>query len=202
MNFFYRFNEQDMAKDLSSDKTKGITSIEEAVLIKTARSDPTAFKLLYLSYIHPIYRYIFSKVGDASETEDLTSQVFLEALEGLSKYRHDGHFAAWLFTIAHHKVVDHFRSQHSDLPIEVAYRERIGKSDHLSALIQTEEAQRMAKLIHQLDEQDQELLRLRFVAELNYGEIAHLLKSNTETTKKRIYRLLARLRQQLEFDHD
>jgi RNA polymerase sigma factor (sigma-70 family) len=191
-----------MAEDLSSEGTIGISLLEEASLIKTACSDPTAFNRLYLSYIRPIYRYIFSKVGEARETEDLTAQVFLSALEGLPRYRHDGHFAAWLFSIARHKVADHFRSQRSELTIEVAYGESSRREDPLSGLIQTEEAHRMSVLIHKLDEQDQELLRLRFVAELNFGEIARLINSNTEKTKKRVYRLLAHLRQQLEHDHD
>ena len=191
-----------MANDLSSENTKGISVTEEASLIKTACSDPAAFNRLYLSYIRPIYRYIFSKVGESRETEDLTAQVFLAALESLPRYRHNGYFAAWLFGIARHKVADHFRSHRSELTIEVAYGESIRKGDSLSTLIQTEEAQRISALIHKLDEQDQELLRLRFVAELNFGEIARLINSNMETTKKRVYRLLTHLRQQLELNHD
>jgi RNA polymerase sigma-70 factor (ECF subfamily) len=191
-----------MAEDLPSEGTIGISLLEEASLIKTACSDPTAFNRLYLSYIRPIYRYIFSKVGESRETEDLTAQVFLAALEGLPRYHHNGHFAAWLFSIARHKVTDHFRSQHSELPIEVAYGETISRGDPLSTLIQTEESHRMSVLIHKLEEQDQELLRLRFVAELSFGEIARLINSNMETTKKRVYRLLAHLQQQLELDHD
>jgi RNA polymerase sigma factor (sigma-70 family) len=190
-----------MVKDLSSEDSKGISLIEDASLIKTACSDPSAFTRLYLLYIHPIYRYIFSRVGDSREAEDLTAQVFLAALEGLPSYHHNGHFAAWLFSIARHKVADHFRSSRSEIPIEVADGE-CGRGDPLSTIIQTEEAKRMSVLIHRLDEQDQELLRLRFVAELNFGEIARLIHSNMETTKKRVYRLLARLQQQLELDHD
>lgn len=191
-----------MANDLSSENKKGISLTEEASLIKASCSDPAAFNRLYLSYIRPIYRYIFSKVSETKETEDLTAQVFLEALEGLPRYRHNGHFAAWLFSIARHKVADHFRSQRSEQTIEVAYGESNRRGDPLSTLIQTEEAQRMSALIHKLDEQDQELLRLRFVAELSFGEIARLINTNMETTKKRFYRLLTHLRRQLELNHD
>ena len=191
-----------MLEDLSTDNVKDISLTEEAALIKAARTDPTAFNQLYLSYIRLIYRYIFSKVGEARETEDLTAQVFLEALEGLPRYRHNGHFAAWLFSIARHKVADHYRSRRSELTIEDTYGESSRRGDPLSTLIQIEEAYRMSGLIHKLDEQDQELLRLRFVAELNFGEIARLINSNMENTKKRVYRLLAHLRQQLELDHD
>ena len=191
-----------MDKYLASEDTKGIALLEEASLIEAACSDPIVFNQLYLAYIRPIYRYIFCKVGDVKQTEDLTAQVFLEALESLPRYHHNGHFSAWLFSIARHKVADHYRTRHSELPIEVTNGEAYEKSDPLSTLIQTEEAQRITKLIHQLDEQDQELLLLRFVAELNFGEIARLINSNMEATKKRFYRLLAHIRQQLELDHD
>jgi RNA polymerase sigma-70 factor (ECF subfamily) len=191
-----------MEKYLTSEDTNEIALLEEASLIKAARSDPTVFNQLYLAHIRPIYRYIFCKVGDVKQTEDLTAQVFLEALESLPRYHHDGYFAAWLFGIARHKVADHYRTRHSELPIEATNGESNKKYDPLSTLIQLEEAHRISTLIHQLDEQDQELLRLRFVAELSFGEIAQLINSNMEATKKRFYRLLAHLRQQLELDHD
>lgn len=191
-----------MEKYLVSEDTKGTALMEEASLIKAACSDPAVFNQLYLAHIRPIYRYIFSRIGEARQAEDLTAQVFLEALESLPRYRHNGHFAAWLFSIARHKVVDHYRSHRSELPMPVNAEESNLKGDPLTALIQSEEAQHISKLIHQLDEQDQDLLRLRFVAELNFGEIARLVNSNVEATKKRFYRLLNHLRQQLELDHD
>jgi len=191
-----------MDKYLSSGDTIGTASLEEASLINAARSDPEIFNQLYLAHVRPIYRYIFSKVGEAKQSEDLTAQVFLAALESLPRYHHDGHFAAWLFSIARHKVVDHFRSQHSEVPLEVTPGESDQKGEPLSTIIQTEESQRLSKLIHQLDEPDQELLRLRFVAELSFGEIARLINRNVDATKKRFYRLLEHLRQQVELDHD
>lgn len=191
-----------MDRYLLSKDTKGIALREEASLFKAAVTDPTVFNELYLAHIRPVYRYIYSKVGEVRQTEDLTAQVFLAALESLPRYRHDGHFAAWLFSIARHKVADHFRSRHSELPIEATKGEAPMKEDPLSALIHSEDTQRISQLIAQLEEQDQELLRLRFVAELNFGEIARLIHSNMETTKKRFYRLLTHLRQQLELEHD
>jgi len=191
-----------MDRYLSSEDTNGIALQEEASLFKAAVTDPAVFNQLYLAHIRPIYRYIFSKVGDVRQTEDLTAQVFLAALESLPHYHHDGHFAAWLFSIARHKVVDHFRSQRAELPLEDSKRVTSIKDDPLSTLIHTEDTQRLSRLIAQLDEQDQEILRLRFVAELNFGEIAKLIHSNMEATKKRFYRLLTHLRQQLELEHD
>ncbi len=191
-----------MEKYLVSEDTKGIALLEEASLIKAARSDPTVFNQLYQAHVRPIYRYIFSKVGEVRQSEDLTAQVFLAALESLPRYRHDGHFSAWLFSIARHKVADYFRTQPSEVPIDTNEGNSAPKGDLLTTLIRSEETQRIAKLIQQLDEQDQELLRLRFVAELNFGEIARLVHTNLDATKKRYYRLITHIRQQLELDHE
>ena len=65
-----------MDKYLASEDTKGEAWLEEAALIKAACSDPTVFNRLYLAHVRPIYRYIFSKVGEVRQTEDLTAQVF------------------------------------------------------------------------------------------------------------------------------
>src|SRR5512136_1774986 len=108
-----------MDKYLASADTKEMAVLDEASLIMAARSNPAVFNQLYLTHIRPIYRYIFSKVGEVRQTEDLTAQVFLEALESLPRYHHNGHFSAWLFSIARHKVVDYYRTHHSEFPIEI-----------------------------------------------------------------------------------
>jgi RNA polymerase sigma-70 factor (ECF subfamily) len=189
-------------KYLISEDTTNKAVQEEALLIKAACSDPAVFRRIYLAYIRPIYRYIYSKVGEVRQAEDLTAQVFLAALESLPRYRHNGHFAAWLFSIARHKVADYFRSQRSEISIDAVNEVSNKKGDPLSTIIQSEEVLQISKLIHQLDEPDQELLQLRLVAELNFTEIAKLMHSNMEATKKKFYRLLTYLRQKLELTHD
>src|SRR5512137_2735365 len=65
---------------------------------------------LYNEYYARIARYIFVRIGDRQEAEDMASQVFLKALESLKKYQERGlPMQAWLFKIAHNLVVDHFR---------------------------------------------------------------------------------------------
>jgi RNA polymerase sigma-70 factor (ECF subfamily) len=175
----------------------------EAKLIRNAcRGDENAFAGLYQSYHQRVYRYILSRVFDRANAEELTSQTFLAVLEGLPHYRHNGKFAAWIFSIARNKIMDHFRSMkrvsHSvdeqmevfmvdpQLPSQVEARERM---DALAALIQ------------QLPMEHQELLRLRFVAELTYQEIGTLSGRGAGAVKKNVYRLLEELRQSLEKEH-
>jgi len=85
----------------------------EAHLIERARAgEERAIAELYHCHVDAIYCYILTRVCDSSVAEDLTAQVFLKALEGLRRYRVvDKPFRAWLYSIAHARVVDHYRRQ-------------------------------------------------------------------------------------------
>ena len=61
---------------------------QEAQAIDAARHDPRAFACLYRVHVRSIYHYLYSRLGNLKDAEDLTSQVFMEALESLPRYRH------------------------------------------------------------------------------------------------------------------
>ena len=174
---------------------------EEADLVTAAQRDPQAFELLYLRYVQPVFRYLYSRIGNQAEAEDATAQTFLAALEAFDHYHHDGHFAAWLFSIARRKAADNFRSQQRQAPLEDADSIPSG-TDLLQGVIQTERKVALTKLIAGLPEDERELIRLRYVAELSFSEIGRLLGCSEDAAKKSLYRLLARLQSQLEVYHD
>ncbi len=185
------------------DYTKQLVSQEkqrediETAMVAAAKRDPAAFGQLYDRYVQALFRYLYSRIGSLPEAEDVTSQTFLAALEGFARYRHNGHFAAWLFTIARGKAADYFRQQEKQVPLDKAHQVQI-ESDLLQHIIRTERAQALARLIDVLPENKRELIRLRYVAELRFREIASILGRNEEAVKKSLYRLLTRLQRQLE----
>ncbi len=171
--------------------------VDETALIRAAQSDLTRFAELYDRYVQPVYRYLHSRVGNAAEAEDLTAQTFLAALESLPKYKHDGHFAAWLFSIARNKAMDHFRKQRPQTPLDLAEDLPL-PLDIPELAVEREELERLAKLVRQLDEDQRELIRLRYVAELSFREMAALLGRKEDTVKKALYRLQDRLQARLK----
>jgi RNA polymerase sigma-70 factor (ECF subfamily) len=174
-----------------------MTKDDIPALVTAALEDPAAFARLYDRYVQPIYRYVYSRVGGAHEAEDITSQTFMAAYEALGRYRERGQFSAWLFRIAQSKLNDHFRRSKRELGLEAA-GEILEREDALGTLIRAEELSRMRSLISHLDEEEQELIRLRYVADLSFAEIADLLGRREDAVKKSVYRLLARLKSQME----
>jgi len=167
------------------------------LLVTEAKNSPAAFGRLYDHYVQPVYHYLYSRVGSVPEAEDLTSQTFIAAFEALPRYRERGHFAAWLFRIARSKLMDHFRRSRADTGLDAADRPA-EDPDTLSHLIQDEELSRLKTLIHSLPADEQDLIRLRYVAGLSFPEMAELLGKREEAVKKSVQRLLARLRSQME----
>ena len=176
-------------------------NLDEHQLIADVRKDPRKFGLLYKKYANPVCRYTYSRTGNQQIAEDITSQTFLSALESFSKFRQDGNFGSWLFTIARNKVNDHFRFSKPVAPIHEA-RFITGEIDSLDLSIQSDQAKIVQTLIKKLTEDEQELLRLRFIAELSYSNIARLLHKSEDAVKKSTYRLLARLQSQLEVNNE
>lgn len=166
-------------------------------LIAAAQNDPVAFGRLYDRYVQPIYRYVYSRVGSAHEAEDITSQTFVAAYESLARYRERGQFSAWLFRIARSKMNDNFRRNRREVPLEAA-GQILEREDALGVLIRAEELSRIRFLVNHLNEEEQELIRLRYVAGLSFLEIADLLGKREDAVKKSVYRLLARLKSQME----
>ena len=122
-------------------------------------------------------------------------------MEAFPHYRQDGHFAAWLFTIARNKVVDHYRRT-PDLPLDEASR-RCQSIPISQAKWNSHNKKRLLlRAIRALAEDEQELIRLRYVAELSFAEIARALHKSEGATKKMLYRLLGRLKSQMEAAHE
>jgi RNA polymerase sigma-70 factor (ECF subfamily) len=173
---------------------------DEAALIEKARHDPEAFAVLYRHYLTPLYRYLLRRLNNVHDAEDITSQVFMEALEGLiaQRYQKGGCFAAWLFTIARRRLVDFYR-QHPLAPLDDPPSP---EPELLTAIEKGESVQRLANLLTQLDEEHQELLRLRFSAGLSFAEMGILEGRSEAAVKMAVYRALDFLRDHWEDDNE
>jgi len=181
------------------DSQQAIQERDESELIAAAQNDPGAFGALYDRYAPSIYRYLLSRLGSVEDARDVTSLTFLTAYESLHRYRHTGYFSAWLFSIARSKYIDHVRR--NKLRSKLLENPRCEPpADPLSQAIETERIVELKKQIGNLKEEEQELLRLRFVAGLGFAEMASLLNKKEDTVKKSLYRLLARLQAVLQDD--
>lgn len=94
-------------------------------------------------------------------------------------------------------MVDHFRGSRREVGLQAAERIK-ATHDALGQVIQDEELNRLNALVYELTEEEQDLIRLRYIADLSFAEMADLLGKREDAVKKSVYRLLARLKSQME----
>lgn len=169
-------------------------------LVLDAQENPASFQALYDRWVVRVYQYFFHRTGEAASAEDLTSQLFLALYQALPRYQHYGHFPAWLFTIARNLSKEYYRKSRREVPLEMALQVH-SNSDPPAEYALTDEIYALIKLVRSLPEKDQELIRLRYVAELNFSDMAILLNKREAAVKKSLYRLQARLQGLLEQSH-
>ena len=169
-------------------------------LVRAAQADPSRFAALYRRYVGPVHRYVFQRVRDRDEAEDITAQAFADALAALPRYRERGEFAAWLFRIVRRRCADHFRRRPPQAlgDRDVAFDPFGGLEAEIDRGALGRELRR---LVDRLDPDKQELLNLRFAAGLTYPEIAAVLDRQPAAVKMAIHRLLDQMAEELEADH-
>ena len=185
------------------DETQIITKEDHTYTVnetmQTEQSETLNFTELYRENVSPVFYYLYSRVHNVADAEDLTSQTFVTALETLSKLRESNKFRTWVFTIARHKAIDYFRKTLRHPTTD--YDEELDKVKfNAGALSQADQDRlhELEQLISRLSPLEQEYLRLRIVADLPFAEIASILAEPETRIKKKYYRLLERLQAQVE----
>jgi RNA polymerase sigma-70 factor (ECF subfamily) len=175
-------------------------SENEDLLIQRAKRDAEAFGELYERYVDRIYNYIFYRVGDTAEAEDLTARVFYQALGSIGAYKSRGvPFVAWLYRIAHNLVANWYRdrSRHKNVRLDdIATLPAHGDSPHQRAE-QNEEARILLGAIRRLPARQQELLILKFSEGLSNEEIGRIMGCTEGAIKALYHRTLVALRKEL-----
>lgn len=174
---------------------------DEERLIERARAyDHDAVAQLYRAHVHSIFRYVSLRVGDTHTAEDLTSEVFIRALEGLRAFEYRGvPFSAWLYRIARDRIVDHYRRRdRCPEPCELSeWLADACEQPHDAAVRAQEEAEIRAALA-ELTEDQRMVVALRFIEHLSLADVARQLGKTEGAVKSLQHRALAAMSRILE----
>jgi RNA polymerase sigma-70 factor (ECF subfamily) len=171
-------------------------------LIEKTGLNVAGFQKIYTLWLTRVYQYVYARVGNSHDAEDLTSQIFLKAYEAFPRYKHQGHFAAWLFTIAQNEINMLFRGRKTvEVALDVVEHTDSGQ-DVLNTIVNSGEIDQLKQIISTLPAQEQELIYLRYVTEMKFSDMALVLGRKEDAIKKSLYRLQTRLRSLLEENHE
>lgn len=167
-------------------------------LVQSAPHDADAFEKLYALYFRRVYGYVASRIGSSPDAEDVTADIFLRVIRNLDQLRNQQttSFAAWLFTIARHATADYYRRNgHVENPIPLETTEQLIAVDAQpdQAIIDSEDADRLYRLVIALPERQREVITLRYYGGLRNHEIATVLGIGEKTVAAYISRALSEL---------
>ncbi len=170
------------------------------MLVRRAQAgDADAVAALYQRHSPAIFRYFSFRVNDQATAEDLTGEVFLKVVEALPRYVDRGFpFAAWLFRIAHDRVVDYHRRA------TLRQAETLGDylpddtADTEAAALRLTEDRELHQLIRHLTDEQQVVLQLRYVEGYGLEDVALIMRKNVGSVKALQHRALRHLARLLE----
>lgn len=167
-------------------------------LALAAEGDRHSFGEFYELYLHEIYRYILFRVFDRHEAEDLTAKVFLEAWEDLTsrqRLRKIKNIRAWIYRIAHNKVIDYHRRRKPQEPIDDNPDKRLQGAWLESELDDLFISRKLAEGVQRLPTNYQEVIILRFINQMSHAEVAEIMNITESHVRVLQYRALHRMRQ-------
>jgi RNA polymerase sigma-70 factor, ECF subfamily len=180
--------------------------MDDANLAHQARADPEAFAELYHRHLTSVYRYQLAHTGNEKDAEDLTSQTFMAALEGIDSYRGTGSYIAWLMGIAARKRSRFFRGSRPEVALDTALQiPTPGLPTDKSAYQRLQIDQVLGALRH-ISPDRAEALILCFFSELSPAEAGLVLGKSETAVRMLISRGLQDLRTRtslaLEVDYE
>lgn len=179
----------------------GLDASDEALMLAYAAGDAMAFEQLYARHRGKLYRYLLRQLRDNALADELFQDVWQRVISARAGWAPDAGFATWLYTIAHHRLGDHWRSlkHRPSAPADADERmARVADPDTPERVLSEFERRRQLQLaLDDLPEEQREVLLLRLEQELTLEEIGDVTGVGRETVKSRLRYAMDKLRARL-----
>lgn len=170
-------------------------------MLAYGNGDAAAFDRLYARHKGPLYRFVLRSLRDRGVAEELYQEIWMRVIEARARYAVQAKFTTWLYTIAHHRLADHWKKrglklvelEGDDPPAPAAY-EPAARAEARQSL------ERVAAALAALPAAQREAFLLHEEAGMSVGEIAAATGANEEAAKSRLRYAIAKLKEALADD--
>lgn len=185
---------------------RAVEDSDESLMARFARGEAAAFDVLYRRHEMRIWRYLNRHVGNRECANELMQEVWFAVARDAPRYRPTAKFTTWLFTLAHNRMVDYFRSRRPQESLdslgvdaaEVVRNTPPQAGEPFAAAVAGEQAAALLDALRQLPADQREVFVLQIEGDLSVDEIACITGSAFETTKSRLRYARSKLRELLK----
>lgn len=177
-----------------------VPQTDPRVLMRLAKEgDAEAFAKIYEAYFVPVFRYIYLRIKERQDAEDLAQTVFLKVYQSVSRFEEQNRSPlAYFFTVARNTVIDHWRKKKAVLlenpEKEVAETPQVAENPE-DIVQKNEIANTLQQAIQELTEEQQSVIILKFINELPNKEISSVMQKSEEAIRQLQCRAIKALRQ-------
>lgn len=175
---------------------------EKLIIARAVKGESSAFGQLYDVYQPQIYRFVYLRVGQREEAEDLTHQIFLHAWMRIKSYREEGYpFSTWLYRIARNQVIDHYRTRKVSQRIDEDREDQFVSGENVTLAVDAKlRLERVIRVIRTLPGDYQDVIVMRLVDEVPIRDVAKAMQRSEGAVKLLQFRATRALREVLEVE--
>jgi len=179
-------------------------SPDEELMLRFGAGDAAAFDTLYARHRGGVFRYLLRQCGNRAQAEELFQDIWMNLVQARTRYRVQAKFATYLYTLAHNRLMDHFRRQRAAGPVYDQQEDPLPEfpappTAEPERVVQSrQQAERLLGLVRELPAAQRETFLLSQEGELSLEEIAQVTGCTRETAKSRLRYALAKLREGMQ----
>ena len=171
-----------------------IVADDHALVELSLKGDDVAFEYLFNRYAEAIRRLLILRIGSSDDANDLLQETFIKVYLRLDRYNADYTFGQWVYTIARNTLIDHIRRRQEELPIDERFSSPPSPTPTPEeSVIRLQQRTQIEHCLESLPERYGRLIRMRFLEEYSYEEIAERLEMPLGTVKTQIHRARERM---------
>ncbi len=171
---------------------------DEALMKHYAQGDVAAFDILYRRHEMRVWRYLARHTGNRATADELMQEVWFAVARDATRYVPTARFTTWLFTIAHHRVIDSVRARRQESSVDPDTLAADPRSGPLAAAISADQGRALLAAVTQLPEEQRDAFLLQMEGDLAIEEIAAITECSFETAKSRLRYARTKLRELLK----
>ncbi len=165
----------------------------KVLLLRAKSGDKDAFGQAYQAYFAPIFRYLYFRLKDKQEAQDLTQTVFIKVFKNLDDYRIQGQPLAYFFTVARNTLIDYQRKKKE---VKIEDEEKIEEVQNQEELMQSQFLwQKIMAVFPNLPEDQQEIMTLKFINHLSNQEISEITGKSLGNIRQIQCRAIAKIKE-------
>jgi len=167
---------------------------DDQLMVSFGRGDRSAFDFLYARYKQPLYGYLYRNCGNEASIDELFQDIWLKVIASSSRYKRRGKFRSWIFTLAHHCIVDFYRKSARQAVKQSAVEELASNQSTESSVRDSEVLLAVQTAIASLPLEQRQAFCLREESGFSVKEIAEIQDISVEAAKSRLRYAYSKLR--------